>query len=39
MRAEATGSDIRQALDEVKEKLKKEISRSKDKRIKSRREG
>jgi len=38
MRAEATGPDIRLALDEVKEKLKKEIRRDKDKRIKARRE-
>ena len=38
MRAEATGPDIRLALDEVKEKLKKEIRRNKDKRIKARRE-
>ena len=38
MRAESTGPDIRLALDEVKEKLKKEIRRDKDKRITSRRE-
>ena len=38
IRAEATGPDIRLALDEVKEKLKKEIRRYKDKRIEARRE-
>jgi len=38
MRAEATGPDIRLALDEVKEKLKKEIRRYKDKRIEARRQ-
>lgn len=37
-RAESTGSDIRMALDEVKEKLKKEIRRHKDKLVHARRE-
>lgn len=39
MRAEATASDMRLALDEVKEKLKKEIRRYKDKLIEARRKG
>jgi ribosomal subunit interface protein len=38
MRAEATESDIRLAIDEVKEKLKKEIRRHKDKLVEARRE-
>ena len=35
-RASSTGSDIRGAIDEVKEKLKKEIRRTKDKLVSSR---
>jgi ribosomal subunit interface protein len=38
MRAEATESDIRLAIDEVKEKLKKEIRRHKDRLVEARRE-
>ena len=38
LRAECTGPDIRLALDEVKEKLKKEIRRYKSKLIDTRRE-
>lgn len=36
-RAESTGPDIRMALDQVKEKLKKEIRRYKDKLVNTRR--
>lgn len=36
-RAESSGPDIREALDEVKEKLKKEIRRYKDKLVNTRR--
>ncbi|MEK7542190.1 MAG: HPF/RaiA family ribosome-associated protein [Patescibacteria group bacterium] len=36
-RAESTGLDIREAIDEVKEKLKKEIRRYKDKLVNIRR--
>jgi len=39
IRAESTNTDIRLALDNVKEKLKKEIRRFKDKLVESRRRG
>lgn len=38
LRAESTGPDIRLAIDEVKETLKKEIRRYKDKLVNTRRE-